>query len=565
MRRSLPLLAVPALISLLLAAAASAHRSAPTRSAASIEACALLPDTTSSTRYQLFDKPYLEAAFKAANVSATVLNAQGSAQTQRSQGDQCLTQGAKVILLDALDSATGASIESAADAKNVKVIDYDRLVLNGKAAYYVSFNNVTVGKTMGKGLVAALKAKGKYSKHPVIAELNGGITENNATLFKQGYDSILKPLYAKGTFKKAKSGDQWTDWDPIKGRRIFDQILVRNGNKIDASIAANDGLAGAVIASLKAHGLKPIPLTGQDATPTGVQFILAGWQSGTVYKSEQSAVGASLAAPPPWYKAPVNSTAAPTLELREVSKSFGAVQALDAVNFEVRDGEVMALVGDNGAGKSTLIKCVAGIYSIDSGQVLFDGRPVTIHGPKDAAKLGIEVVYQDLALCENLDVVQNMYLGRETRDWLYRLNEPAMEQRTAETLKSLAVTPIRSIRQPVASLSGGQRQSVAVAKAVQWNSRLVILDEPTAALGVAQTEQVLALVKRLAERGLAVVLISHNLHDIFEVATRITVLRLGHDVGVYERAKTTKKEVVHAITAGAPTKVSGIPEAAGTA
>src|SRR2546426_2185522 len=251
---------------------------------------------------------------------------------------------------------------------------------------------------------------------------------------------------------------------------------------------------------------------------------------------------------------------APTLELRGISKAFGSVQALDEVDFEVRDGEVMALVGDNGAGKSTLIKCVAGIYSIDSGEVLFDGKPVSIHGPKDAAKLGIEVVYQDLALCDNLDVVQNMYLGREERDWLYRLKEPVMEQRTAETLKSLAVTTIRSIRQPVASLSGGQRQSVAVAKAVQWNSRLVILDEPTAALGVAQTAQVLELVKRLADQGLAVVLISHNLHDIFEVATRITVLRLGRDVGVYERQQTTQQEVVQAITAGIPTKVSGIAE-----
>ena len=193
-------------------------------------------------------------------------------------------------------------------------------------------------------------------------------------------------------------------------------------------------------------------------------------------------------------------------------------------------------------------------------QILFDGQEVHIHGPRDAAKLGIEVVYQDLALCDNLDVVQNMYLGRETRDWLFRLNEPAMEQRTSETLKSLAVTTIRSVRQPVASLSGGQRQSVAVAKAVQWNSKLVILDEPTAALGVAQTRQVLELVQRLADQGLAVVLISHNLHDVFEVATRITVLRLGRDVGVYERATTTQQEVVHAITAGIPTKVAGIPE-----
>ena len=252
----------------------------------------------------------------------------------------------------------------------------------------------------------------------------------------------------------------------------------------------------------------------------------------------------------------------PILQLRGISKSFGSVQALADVDFEVRDGEVMALVGDNGAGKSTLVKCVAGINTPDSGEILFAGKPVHISSPKDAAGLGIEIVYQDLALCDNLDVVQNMYLGREERDWLWRLKEPLMEQRTAETLRSLSVTTIRSIRQPVASLSGGQRQSVAVAKAVQWNSKLVILDEPTAALGVAQTRQVLELVKRLADQGLAVVLISHNLHDVFEVGTRITVLRLGRDVGVYEREKTTQQEVVQAITAGIPTKVAGIPTTA---
>jgi D-xylose transport system ATP-binding protein len=252
-------------------------------------------------------------------------------------------------------------------------------------------------------------------------------------------------------------------------------------------------------------------------------------------------------------------TDAPLLELRDISKSFGSVQALTDVDFEVRNGEVMALVGDNGAGKSTLIKCIAGTHSADGGRILFEGEEVHIHGPKDAAQLGIEVVYQDLALCDNLDVVQNMYLGREAHDRFQRLKEPIMETKTAETMKSLAVTTIRSIRQPVATLSGGQRQSVAVARAVMWNSKLVILDEPTAALGVAQTEQVLELVRRLAQQGLAVVIISHNLHDVFETAHRITVLRLGRNVGVYERAKTTQQEVVEAITAGVPTKVAGIP------
>jgi D-xylose transport system ATP-binding protein len=259
----------------------------------------------------------------------------------------------------------------------------------------------------------------------------------------------------------------------------------------------------------------------------------------------------------------VTDNGTPLLQLRGISKSFGSVQALTDVDFECGRGEVMALVGDNGAGKSTLIKCIAGAHMPDGGQILFEGNEVTIHGPKDAVKLGIEVVYQDLALCDNLDVVQNMYLGREAHNWLQQLNEPVMESKTADTLKTLAVTTIRSIRQPVATLSGGQRQSVAVARAVMWNSKLVILDEPTAALGVAQTEQVLALVRRLAEQGLAVVIISHNLHDIFETANRITVLRLGRNVGVYERDKTTQQEVVHAITAGAPIKVSGIPATAG--
>jgi D-xylose transport system ATP-binding protein len=246
----------------------------------------------------------------------------------------------------------------------------------------------------------------------------------------------------------------------------------------------------------------------------------------------------------------VNAASPSTLELRGISKHFGSVQALQEVDFDVRAGEVMALVGDNGAGKSTLIKCVAGIYSIDDGQIVFEGKPVTIHGPKDAAKLGIEVVYQDLALCDNLDVVQNMYLGREAHDPVFRLREAPMERRTAETLKSLSVTTIRSVRQPVATLSGGQRQSVAVARAVLWNNKLVFLDEPTAALGVAQTRQVLDLVKRLAEQGLAVVLVSHNLVDVFEVANRITVLRLGRRVAVYEKDKTNQQVIVEAITFG---------------
>jgi D-xylose transport system ATP-binding protein len=255
----------------------------------------------------------------------------------------------------------------------------------------------------------------------------------------------------------------------------------------------------------------------------------------------------------------------PILELRGVSKSFGAVQALYQVDFHVAPGEVMALVGDNGAGKSTLIKSIAGIYPIDEGEIVFGGEPVHIHGPKDAARLGIEVVYQDLALCDNLDVVQNMFLGREEINSAHRLDETNMEKRASDTLRSLSVTTIRSVRQTVAGLSGGQRQSVAVAKAVMWNSKVVILDEPTAALGVAQTRQVLDLVRRLGEQGLAVVLISHNLHDIFEVADNITVLRLGQNVAEYKRTEVTQTQVVEAITAGALSKVPGHVEAEVTA
>jgi len=250
----------------------------------------------------------------------------------------------------------------------------------------------------------------------------------------------------------------------------------------------------------------------------------------------------------------------PILECRSVSKNFGPVQALYRVDFSVVPGEVMALVGDNGAGKSTLIKGIAGIYPFSEGEVYFEGKHVHIHGPRDAANLGIEVVYQDLALANNLDVVANMFLGRERKGAMWALDEAGMEVTAIQTLKSLAVTTLRSVRQPVAELSGGQRQSIAVAKAVMWNSKVVILDEPTAALGVAQTRQVLDLVRRLAEKGLGVVVISHNLHDIFEVADRITVLRLGQMVNVFKTVETNQQEVVHAITAGKLAKVPGMAD-----
>jgi D-xylose transport system ATP-binding protein len=237
------------------------------------------------------------------------------------------------------------------------------------------------------------------------------------------------------------------------------------------------------------------------------------------------------------------------LSLRHINKSFGAVQVLRDVALDAYPGKVTALVGDNGAGKSTLIKGIAGIYAFDSGQYTYDGHQVTVHNPKQANALGIEVVYQDLALCDNLDIVHNMFLGREvTRNGV--LDESTMERRAGETLAGLSVRTVKSLRQVVASLSGGQRQTVAIARAVLWNSRLVILDEPTAALGVAQTEQVLNLVRRLADNGLAVILISHNMNDVMAVADKIAVLYLGQLAAQVDASEMNNQQVVELITTG---------------
>ena len=243
----------------------------------------------------------------------------------------------------------------------------------------------------------------------------------------------------------------------------------------------------------------------------------------------------------------------PLLRLRGISKSFGPVQALTDVDLDVPAGAVTALAGDNGAGKSTLIKCVAGIHPPDSGEMFWEGRPVRLHGPADAAALGIQAVYQDLALCDNLDIVQNMFLGRE-RVHHGQLDDVSMEKAAATTLTDLAVTTVNSVRQQVGLLSGGQRQSVAIAKAVLWESKLVIMDEPTAALGVAQTRMVLGLVRRLAQRGHAVLLISHNLVDVLAVSDRIAVMRQGRIVGVRPRAQIDELILVDLMTTGRSTR-----------
>ena len=248
----------------------------------------------------------------------------------------------------------------------------------------------------------------------------------------------------------------------------------------------------------------------------------------------------------------------PILSLRGINKSFGPVHVLKNVDLDVYAGQVTALVGDNGAGKSTLIKCIAGIYTPDGGDFLVDGTKVDIDGPREATALGIEVVYQDLALCDNLDIVHNMFLGREVKKG-YVLNESNMESLARKTLDGLSVRTVKSIRQTVSSLSGGQRQTVAIARAVLWNSKIVILDEPTAALGVAQTEQVLHLVRRLADNGLAVILISHNLIDVFEVADNIAALYLGTMAAQVNKSEVSTNQIIELITTG---KSAGVDQGA---
>ena len=280
---------VIAIVSVSVASAAPNHAK---RSAASADICVLLPDPKTSVRWETQDRPALIAAFKKASVSYVITNANGDAQKQRSQADQCLGNGAKGVILVSLDAGSSIAIETASKSQGAKVIEYDRQVKGGSAAIYISFDGRAVGVLQGKGVVAGLKAKGKYSKKPVVAELNGGQTDNNSYLFKGGYDSILKPLYKSGTFKKGP--DQFVpDWDNQKAGTIFEQMLTKTNNKINAVAAANDGLANAVVVALKAHKLKAIPLSGQDASEQGVQNIISGWQTMTVWKDTRILATAS--------------------------------------------------------------------------------------------------------------------------------------------------------------------------------------------------------------------------------------------------------------------------------
>ena len=266
---------------------------AKSHTAKATDICVLLPDTKSSVRWETADRPYLAKAFKAAGLSATIVNAEGDAQKQKTQADTCLNDGAKVLVYTSLDAGSAKAIQGAAKAKGAKVIDYDRLNVGGSAAVYVSFDNVAVGRLMGEGIAADLTARG--TSKPVIAYLNGGPTDNNATLFKQGYAGVLDKWIKSG--KATKGPDQAVPgWDNGKARTIFEGMLAKTGNKIDAVAAANDGLGNAVIAALKAKKLKPIPVSGQDATSQGVQNIISGWQTGTVYKSIRAEAAAAAKA-----------------------------------------------------------------------------------------------------------------------------------------------------------------------------------------------------------------------------------------------------------------------------
>jgi D-xylose transport system substrate-binding protein len=262
---------------------------------ASAAVCVLLPDPKTSVRWETQDRPAFVAAFQKARVTYVINNANGDAQRQKTQADQCLANGAKVVILTSLDAGSSLTIEKAATAAGAKVIEYDRQVTGGKPAIYISFDGASVGVLQGKGVVAGLRTTGMYGKKPVVAELHGGQTDNNSTLFKNGYESVLNPLYKNGTF--VKGPQQYVpDWDNQKAGTIFEQMLVKTSNKINAVAAANDGLANAVVVALKAHGLKPIPLSGQDATPQGVQNIISGWQSLSVFKDTRLSATASAQA-----------------------------------------------------------------------------------------------------------------------------------------------------------------------------------------------------------------------------------------------------------------------------
>ena len=593
---------------------------------------AILPDTTSSTRYVEFDQPDLRKALEAAGVPSSdiiIQNAQKSDQTFLTDAQTDITNGATVILSDPEDSGTGTQVEKLAAAHGVKVIDYDRLTLGGSRPYYVSFNNVTVGKVMGQGLVSCLSAQ--HVSKPQLIVMRGDPTDNNATLFYQGYyNGVIAPLVKSG--KATVVAQPAGTWDPPTAATEFEQAYTAHKNA-NAALIPNDENGAPIITYLKSHGIKPntFPTTGQDATLTGLQNVLNGYQCGTVYKAhlqggpgscrtgrlpaggqdaailaveryhddinEKKAgpVGAAhpgmgdhqehevdrcqgqvrahqpalhrpirrrvqeggdqlvkprdrccvparfggrarrpgrphhehFQLPRPLLPSSPPDAGDSLLELRGVSKRFGPVQALNSVKLKLPPGKVTALIGDNGAGKSIADQDgVRAVGARRTARSCWEGTPVPSTDPRTPKRSAsprstrtsrCATTWTSFRTCSS--AMRRCSAGCSTSP---RWSRPPVRRCT-----DLSVTTVRSIRQPVASLSGGQRQSVAVAKAVMSNAKLVIMDEPTAALGVAQTSMVLNLIKTLSSRGVAVLVVSHNLVDVFEVADRIAVLYLG--------------------------------------
>ncbi len=593
---------------------------------------ALLLPETQNARYETKDRPLFTAKVKELCPNCEVLysNADQDAAKQQQQAEAALTNGAKVLVLDAVDAASTGAIVAQANAKGVPVFAYDRAIPGKGVAYYNSYDNAKVGELQGNALLDKLKADGKGNG--TIVMINGSPTDNNAKLFKKGAHSV----FDSSTLKIGAEYDA-PNWLPAEAQTFMDQAITKLGkNGFVGVYSANDGLAGGIIAAMKAAGIDPSTrpttgpgrragrnpadprrravhdgLQGHQAAGRGRRDHRGGARAGQAGErrddaGEQRHRGRSehhlrprlgdegqreghdrggrvldprrdlhrpLQGRLHGRRHPVASTAGPgrgssrpggpvertsmtvpVLDLKGVSKRFGAVEALTDVDFRVDAGEVVALVGDNGAGKSTLIKAVSGVGLADSGEFRFLGEPASISGPQDATALGIATVYQDLALADNLDVSENLYLGQESYlpgplRWLWMLDDLGMEKESGELIRSLS-SRIPNVTTQVASLSGGQRQIVAIARSLLGDPKLVMLDEPTAALGVAQTAQVLDLILKLKERGLGVVVISHNLTDVFAVADRIVVLFLGRNAGEFKRTETTREEVVGAITSG---------------
>ena len=445
---------------------------------------AILPDTVSSTRYVEFDAPYLTEAMKDAGLARPrifIVNAHGSDATEFADAQADITKGDKVLIMDPLDSGVGAKIESYAAAHGVKVIDYDRLTLGGNRTYYDSFNNNFVGTLLGQGLVNCVASE--HVSKPVVLVMHGArptTTRRCSPMVTTASWTRTSPR-ASGHGWKLQPNEAGRHLDSeVAGLTEFQQEYTAHSN-INAVLMPNDENGAPIITYLKSKGIKAntFPVTGQDATLTGLGNVLTGYQCGTVYKP-------------------------------------------------------------------------------DGGEIRWEGRQVHLHTPKDASDLGIATVYQDLALADNLDIVQNMFLGREPVKH-FVLDEIGMEKTAKQTLADLSVVTVRSVRQPVGSLSGGQRQAVAVARAVMRQAKLVILDEPTAALGVTQTRVVLDLIQRLKSQNIAVIVISHNLNDVQSVADRIAVLRLGQLVAVGPAAQFDAESIVDFMTTGTSRRFADVP------